>query len=178
MTIVEKARCLRELAEELNLHGLYFQHFALCHRRAWLHLLGATHALRNAQVQRGTALHQSVHLGTEVPRGLGIHPDGIDFGRRVVIERKGGGGAREAVSRQALFYAAFMTGVTGELWEAEVQVYGTRKPLVYRLTEDLIEQLIKDARASKALLASPPPEAKHIPLCSSCSCNLLCWEDE
>ena len=40
MRIVEKARCLRELAEEFN-----------------------------------------------VPRGLGIAPDAIDFSRRIVIER-------------------------------------------------------------------------------------------
>ena len=42
MRILQKARCLRELAEEIGLHGLYFQHVALCRRRAWLHLIGAT----------------------------------------------------------------------------------------------------------------------------------------
>ena len=87
MRIVEKARCLRELAEEFNLHGLYFQHVALCRRRAWLHLMGATHAVRDARVQRGFALHQTEKRPDNVPRGLGIAPDAIDFSRRIVIER-------------------------------------------------------------------------------------------
>ena len=59
MKILEKARCLRELAEEHGLHGLYFQHVSLCRRRAWLHLMGATHAVHHARVQRGLALHQT-----------------------------------------------------------------------------------------------------------------------
>ena len=178
MRIVEKARCLRELAEEFNLHGLYFQHVALCRRRAWLHLMGATHAVRDARVQRGFALHQTEKRPDNVPRGLGIAPDAIDFSRRIVIERKGSAGAREAVSRQALFYAAFMTGVTGAVWAAEVQVYGTRKKLRYDLTEDLLDQLIRDARDSRALVAGPPPLARRIPLCDACSCVLLCWEED
>ena len=41
MRILQKARCLRELAKAIGLHGLYFQHVALCRRRAWLHLMGA-----------------------------------------------------------------------------------------------------------------------------------------
>ncbi len=176
--ILEKARCLRDLAEDVHLHGLYFQHFVLCRRRAWLHLHGATHAVRNNRVQRGAALHQSAHPGTEVPLGLGIYPDGIDFNRRVVIERKGSAGAKEAVARQALFYAAFMTGATGDLWSAEVHVYGARTPTTYVLTEGIVDQLIADARASRALRCGAPPPAERIPLCNSCSCNLLCWEDE
>ncbi len=126
MTILKKARCLRELTEAHGLHGLYFQHVALCRRRAWLHLMGATHAIRHARVQRGLALHQSEKPIGAVPRGLGIAPDAIDFEKRVVIERKGSAGAPVAVSRQALFYAAFMTGATDEPWRAEVQVYGSR----------------------------------------------------
>ncbi len=54
--------------------------------------------------------------------GLGIAPDAIDFERRTVIEKKGSAGAPDAVSRQALFYAAFMTAATGEVWRAEVQI--------------------------------------------------------
>lgn len=178
MRIVEKARCLRELSEDCNLHGLYFQHVALCRRRAWLHLMGATHAVRDARVQRGFALHQTEKRPDNVPRGLGIVPDAIDFVRRIVIERKGSAGAREAVSRQALFYAAFMTGVTGDVWAAEVQVYGTRKKTKYDLTEDLLDQLIRDARDSRTLMDGPPPLARRIPLCGACSCALLCWEED
>ena len=178
MRILQKARCLRELAEELGLHGLYFQHVALCRRRAWLHLMGATHAARNLRVRRGLALHQMEKRPDDVPKGLGIAPDAIDFERRIVIERKGGPGAREAVSRQVLFYAAFMTAATGDLWRAEVQVYGSRKKTTYDLTESVIAQLIRDALDARSLMEGPPPRASRIPLCNSCSCNLLCWDEE
>lgn len=177
MRILQKARCLREFSEDNGLHGLYFQHVALCRRRAWLHLMGATHAAHHARVQRGLALHQTERRPDNVPRGLGISPDAIDFERRVVIEKKGGAGAREAVSRQALFYAAFMTAATGELWGAEVQVYGSRKKTTYDLTESVLDQLLCDARDGRALINSPPPPARRIPLCETCSCNLLCWDE-
>ena len=178
MRILQKARCLRELAEEHGLHGLYFQHVALCRRRTWLHLMGATHAVYHTRVRRGLALHQTERRPGDVPKGLGIAPDAIDFERRVVIEKKGGGGAPNAVSRQALFYAAFMTGATGDLWRAEVQVYGSRKKTTYELTENVLDQLIQDAGDSRDLRDGPPPPARRIPLCNACSCNLLCWDEE
>ena len=176
--MLRKARYLRELAEAHDLHGLYFQHVALCRRRAWLHLMGATHAVQHARVRRGLALHQTEKRPADVPRGLGIAPDAIDFERRVVIERKGSAGARSAVSRQALFYAAFMTGATGDPWRAEVHVYGSRKKISYDVTEDVLDQLIRDARESCDLVAGPPPAARRIGLCRACSCNPLCWDEE
>ena len=178
MRILQKARCLRELAEGFDLHGLYFQHVALCRRRAWLHLIGATHAGRDVRVRRGLALHKTEKHPDDVPKGLGIVPDAIDFERRVVIEKKGGAGARDAVSRQALFYAAFMTAATGELWRAEVQVYGSRKKTTYDLTESMLDQLIHDAQDSRDLMDGQPPPAHRIPLCNACSCNMLCWDEE
>ena len=178
MKILRKARCLRELAEEFGLHGLYFQHLALCRRRAWLHLVGATHAARHSRVQRGLALHQTDRRAGEAPCGLGIAPDTIDFERRVVIERKGTAGAQEAVSRQALFYAAFMTGASGCIWDAEVHVYGSRKKIRFRLGEDVLDQLLRDARDSYDLLTGPAPPALRIPLCDACSCNVLCWGEQ
>ena len=178
MRIVQKARCLRDLVEALDLHGLYFQHVALCRRRAWLHLMGATHAVHHARVRRGLALHQMEKRPGEIPMGLGIVPDAIDFDRRVVIERKGGAGAADAVSRQALFYAAFMTGATGELWRAEVEVYGSRKRTCYDVTEEVLDQLIQDAQESCKLVAGSPPAAQRIRLCNACSCYPLCWDEE
>ncbi len=176
LSVLKKARYLRELAEEYDIHGLYFQHVALCRRRAWLHLMGATHAIFNSKVKKGAALHQTEKRPSETPRGLGIAPDAIDFERRLVIERKGTAGAREAVSRQALFYAAFMTGASGELWQAEVQVYGSREKRRYKLTEDVVDELIRDAHESGQIMTATAPLAKKIPLCESCSCNPLCWE--
>ena len=110
--------------------------------------------------------------------GLGIAPDAIDFERRVVIERKGTAGAHDAVSRQALFYAAFMTGATGEPWSAEVHVYGSRKTITYHVTEEVLDQLIQDAMESPGLVADPAPAAKRIRLCDACSCKPICWEEE
>lgn len=176
--LLEKARYLRDLAEQHGLHGLYFQHVALCRRRAWLHLMGATHAVRNSRVQRGLALHQTEKRPGEAPKGLGIAPDAIDFERCVVIERKGTAGATDAVSRQALFYAAFMTGATGEPWRAEVQVYGSRKTTIYHVTEEVLDQLIRDAIESPRLAAGAAPAANRIRLCDSCSCAPICWEEE
>jgi len=178
MKILGKARCLRELAERFDLHGLYFQHIALCRRRAWLHLMGATHAVRNARVRRGLALHETDKRRDRVPGGLGIAPDGVDFERRVVMEKKGGGGAREAVQRQALFYAAFMSAATGDLWRAEIQVYGSRTIAVHELTEDMLDRLTADARESVDLREGSCPPARRIPACRSCSCKDLCWDDE
>ena len=178
MRILQKARCLRELAEERGLHGLYFQHVVLCRRRAWLHLMGATHAVRHSRVRRGLALHQTEKRPGDAPQGLGIAPDAIDFKRRVVIERKGSAGASAAVSRQALFYAAFMTGASGELWMAEVHIYGSRAKISYHLTEDVLDGLIRDARGSRDLMTEPAPPARRISLCDACSCNLLCWDEE
>ena len=54
--ILHKARYLRDLAEEHGLHGLYFQHVSLCRRRAWLHLMGATHAVRRAVACGGSRI--------------------------------------------------------------------------------------------------------------------------
>ena len=176
--LLQKARYLRELAEDYGLHGLYFQHVALCRRRAWLHLMGATHAVRDSRVQRGLALHETEKRPGEAPKGLGIAPDGIDFERRVVIERKGTAGAPDAVSRQALFYAAFMTGATGEPWSAEIQVYGSRKTMTYNVTEEVLDQLIRAATESPELAAGTAPAAKRIRLCNACSCKPLCWDDE
>ena len=178
MKILGKVRCLRELAERFDLHGLYFQHIALCRRRAWLHLMGATHAVRNARVRRGLALHVTDRRPDRVPRGLGIAPDGVDFERQVVTEKKGGSGARNAVTRQALFYAAFMSAATGDIWRAEIRVYGSRKVETYQLTEDMLDCLIADARESVILRKGPCPSARRIPLCQSCSCENLCWDNE
>ena len=176
--MLEKARYLRELVEIYDLHGLYFQHIALCRRRAWLHMMGATHAIRHPRVQRGLALHQAEKRPGEAPKGLGIIPDAIDFERRVVIERKGSSSAHDAVSRQALFYAAFMMGATGQQWRAEVQVYGSQKKTFYEVTEEVIDKLIQDAMESRDLAAGCPPPAQHLRLCGACSCNPLCWDEE
>ena len=39
-----------------------------------------------------------------------------------------------------------MTAATGELWRAEVHVYGSRKKTTCDLTESVLDQLVHDAR--------------------------------
>ena len=56
-----------------------------------------------------------------------------------------------------------MTAATGELWSAEVQVYGSRKKTAYDLTESVLDQLIRDAQEGRALIDGPPPSAHRIP---------------
>ena len=75
------------------------------------------------------------------------------------------------------FYAAFMTGATGQLWQAEIHVYGSRKKTNYELTEAVLDELIRDARQSRELIVGPAPEARRIRLCAACSCQPLCWEE-
>lgn len=178
MKILAKARFLRDKVEEMELHGLYFQHMVLCRRRAWLHMIGATHAIRNPLVQKGHALHNIDKRTSRVPFGLGIFPDGIDFDRRVVIERKGSSGAQHAVSMQALFYAAYMTAASGEIWSAEVHIYGTNQKTSWEISEEVLEELIDYAEQAEDLLSGEAPEAFRIPLCSKCSCKPICWDEE
>ncbi len=178
MKILSKARFLRDQVEELELHGLYFQHIVLCCRRAWLHLIGATHAIRNPLVQKGYALHHIDKRPGHVPPGLGIAPDAIDFDRRVVIERKGSSGAHRAVSRQALFYAAYMTAASGEIWSAEIHVYGTNQKTRLEISEESLDELIEYIHQARKLLEGPAPTAHHIPLCNKCSCQQICWDEE
>lgn len=178
MKILAKARFLRDQVEELDIHGLYFQHIILCRRRAWLHMIGATHAIRNPLVQRGHALHHIDKRPDRVPFGLGISPDAIDFDRRVVIERKGGSGAQHAVSRQALFYAAYMTAASGEIWSAEVHIYGTNQKISWEISNQVLDELIGYAGQAKDLLSGPAPEAFRLSLCDKCSCRPICWDEE
>lgn len=176
-TIQKLTQEFRNLVEDSGLHGLYFQHIVLCRRRAWLHLMCATHVNRSPRARRELALHQVDKRSNNLAWGLGIAPDDLDFSRCVVIEKKGGDGAQEAVSKQALFYAAIMSAATGTLWKAEISIYGKRNKLVYELTRKRLLELIQDARESKILIENPCPNAKRIPLCSSCSCKLLCWNE-
>ena len=177
MKILRKARCLRELAEEHGLHGLYFQHVALCRRRAWLHLMGATHAARHSRVRRGLALHQTEKRPGVAPHGLGIAPDAIDFERRVVIERKG---APEHES--GLPAGDVLRCVYDRRFRRSLACRGAH----LRVTCE--DQLSPDGggagpahsrRAdSRDLMAGPAPPAHRIPLCDACSCNVLCWDEE
>ena len=46
------------------------------------------------------------------------------------------------------------------------------------VTDEVLDVLVHDARESVHLAAGPPPDAQRIPLCDTCSCNPLCWDEE
>ena len=57
-------------------------------------------------------------------------------------------------------------------------MYGSRKTSTYDVTEEVLDQLIRDARESHDLATRPAPEAQRIRLCDACSCYPLCWDQE
>ncbi|MEZ5535504.1 MAG: Dna2/Cas4 domain-containing protein [Thiolinea sp.] len=71
--------------ERLNLHGLHFQHIALCERRAWMYLHKVNFAQWYSRVQSGNALHETSYQRDHSVRGLfGLAPDRIDWENCIV----------------------------------------------------------------------------------------------
>ncbi|WP_006788292.1 Dna2/Cas4 domain-containing protein [Thiorhodospira sibirica] len=92
--------------ERLDLHGLHFQHVALCERRAWMYLHHINFAQWHERVAVGTIKHLNSYQRDVSIRGLqGLAPDRIDWEQCIVYENKGSGGAKEAVDDQIAFYA-------------------------------------------------------------------------
>ena len=72
--------------EDLNLHGLHFQHVTLCERRAWMYLHKINFAGWYARVQTGAAKHDTSYIRDHSVRGLlGLSPDRIDWKHRAFI---------------------------------------------------------------------------------------------
>ena len=180
MKILQKARCLRELAEECGLHGLYFQHVALCRRRAWLHLMGATHAVHHSRVRRGACASPD----GEAPwrsASWARHCAGRDRLQTPRGHREKGNGRS---TRRGFPAGTVLRRVHDRRFRRAVACRGAR----LRITredqlppspdEDVLDQLVRDAWDSRDLMAEPAPPARRIPLCDACSCNLLCWDEE
>ena len=85
--LLARVRRFAEVVDRAGLHGLAFQHLALCRRRAWLHLHRVDYAHLDARMQRGLALHDASRPRDRSVAGLiGLAPDRIDWQARRVYE--------------------------------------------------------------------------------------------
>lgn len=169
-------RNFAEIIDREDLHGLAFQHLALCERRAWFHLHRVDYAHLDERMARGTALHDVYRPRDHSVEGLmGVSPDRIDWKNRVVFEAKGGAGAIAAVSRQTAFYALMLWAAEGEPWSAATAILGAKRIRPIAIEPPLIEAMLNDALRLAGLKRSEkPPETGRKHLCPACSYRFLC----
>jgi CRISPR-associated exonuclease Cas4 len=164
------------LVTRADLHGLAFQHLALCRRRAWLHLHRIDYAHLDARMQRGLALHEIARPRDRSVAGLiGLAPDRIDWTAHCVYEAKGGAGAADAVSRQGAFYALLLWAAQGVPWQAAAQILTAKQERRIAITPALIDEMVTAAEALTRLRTQPnAPAVTPIPFCQQCSYRGLC----
>lgn len=164
------------LVEAHDLHGLAFQHLALCARRAWFHLNRIDYAHLDRRMALGTARHDLSRVRDRSVEGLmGLSPDRIDWEHRRVHEAKGGAGARDAVSLQCAFYALMLSHASGEAFEAATDILPERRIRPVPIDAALVSQMVAMADRLGALRHAPsPPEAERKPICTTCSYRVLC----
>jgi CRISPR-associated exonuclease Cas4 len=173
------ARRFYERVERLNLHGLHFQHIALCERRAWLYLHQVNFAHWHGRVALGAVRHNiSFQRDQSVAGLLGLAPDMVDWENRVVHENKGTGGAVVAADSQTAFYALMLSIVTRKQWRAKTHVLSTRKIREVVLDDKCLERLYAYSLRLKALSKQMDvPSAERIGLCETCSAAAFCGYD-
>jgi CRISPR-associated exonuclease Cas4 len=174
--LLPRVRHFAAIVTEADLHGLAFQHLALCRRRAWLHLHRIDYTHLDARMQRGLALHDASKPRDRSVAGLiGLAPDRIDWERRCVYEAKGGGGAVAAVSRQGAFYALMLWAAQSAPWTAVTHLLTARRERPIPISANLIEAMI-DAAETLVQLRNDnrAPDVAFMPFCASCSYRGLC----
>ena len=164
------------VVERADLHGLAFQHLALCRRRAWLHLHRVDYAHLDMRMQRGLALHDATRPRDRSVVGLlGLAPDRVDWAARRVHEAKGGAGAADAVSRQGAFYALMLWAAQGVPWRAAAHILPTKRERAIPIEPGLVQQMVDAAEALAQLRDdSAPPQVAFTPFCAACSYRHLC----
>lgn len=175
----EHAQSFLERVERLNLHGLHFQHVALCERRAWMYMHKVNFAQWHSRVQTGSALHDTSYQRDHSVRGLlGLAPDRIEWEECIVYENKGTGGAVEASSNQTAFYALMLSISTGKQWRAYTHVLSSRRRREVVLDAARLQKLW-DASVRLEQLGGQEavPAAKKISLCETCSLAAFCGFD-
>ena len=165
-----------EIVERHGLHGLVFQHLALCLRRAWFHLNRIDYAHLEERMRLGTVAHQIARPRDASVAGLmGLAPDRIDWARRCVIEAKNKAGAKNAVGLQTAFYALMLTYATGRRWRAANDILSQRRQRQVVVDELTIDRMLALARQAAALVEREDvPAAERKPICDSCSYRFLC----
>lgn len=174
-----KSKLFLKRVEDLNLHGLHFQHSELCERRAWMYLHKVNFAQWHSRVATGTAKHQTSYQRDHSVRGLfGLAPDRIDWENHIVYENKGTGGAVEASSNQTAFYAVMLSIATGKPWQAFTHVLTTKRKRQVLLDEHRLEKLWQASLTLEGLMnQTHVPVVKKIPLCKTCSLASFCGYD-
>src|SRR4051794_26617496 len=164
------------IVEGEGLHGLAFQHLALCRRRAWLHLNRIDYAHLDRRMALGTVAHALHRARDRSVEGLmGLAPDRIDWTRRRVHEAKSGARAKDAVSLQTAFYALLLMAATGEVWEAVTDILPERRHRPVPIDAALLEHMLAMATDLAALAHEPtPPTAEWKRICPACSYRFLC----
>lgn len=163
------------LCEIHNLHGLAFQHHAICRRRAWLHLNRIDYAHLEERMALGTLVHTASKARDRSVEGLmGLSPDRIDWRQRIVVEAKGKRGAADAVSRQAACYALMLGARTGQTWRAAVEVISERRTRHVEVDDALVTEMLTAARDLASLADTRCPDGIDAPICRTCSYARLC----
>lgn len=158
-----------------NLHGLAFQHHAICRRRAWLHLNRIDYAHLEERMALGSLAHTTSKARDRSVKGLmGLSPDRIDWRKRIVVEAKAKGGAAGAVSRQAVYYALMLSARTGKVWRAAVDVISKRRTRDVEIDDGLVAEMLTAARDLASLADAPCPDGIDAPICQACSYARLC----
>lgn len=174
--LLPRVRCFATLVTRADLHGLAFQHLALCRRRAWLHLHRIDYTHLDERMQRGLALHDASKPRDRSVAGLiGLAPDRINWERHCVYEAKGGAGAVAAVSRQGAFYALMLWAAQGVPWTAVTHLLTARRERPIPISAGLVEEMVSAAETLIRLRDDPAvPEVAFTPFCTSCSYRGLC----
>ncbi|WP_035238581.1 Dna2/Cas4 domain-containing protein [Desulfobacter vibrioformis] len=168
-----------EEVDRLNLHGLHFQHIALCERRAWMYLHHINFAQWYGKVQTGSAKHAASYSRDRTTQSLfGLAPDRIDWENRVVYENKGTAGAVDASNDQTAFYAVMLSLTTNLEWRAVTHILSTRRRREVPLDARQLKRLRTSLERLKLLTSmEKPPEARRIRLCAACSLAGFCGFD-
>lgn len=171
-----KISLFSKLVERHGLHGLVFQHLALCERRAWLHLHRIDYSHLEERMKIGSVAHDLAKPRDHSVEGLmGLSPDRIDWSGSRVIEAKNKDGAADAVGMQTAFYALMLSSATGKSWRAENDIISQRRSRKVHIDDELIDRMLALAKRASALVREDTvPKAKRKPICASCSYRFLC----
>ncbi len=174
-----QAAAFYDRVDRLGLHGLHFQHVALCDRRAWLFLHNVNFAQWYGRVQIGTARHSTSYARDRSTDGLfGLSPDRIDWENFVIYENKGTSGAKVASDNQTAFYAVMLSIATGCDWKAVTHVLSSRRRREVLINEKRLESLWKASERLESLSERDAiPNSPRIPLCAKCSAASFCGND-
>lgn len=168
-----------KICESRNLHGLDFQHAALCETRAWLHLRRISTAMLDERARLGAALHREREgRDASVSGLLGISPDSADWDRLVVEERKGKFSRDAGSSAQTEFYGWMLSFASGRKWTAVERGISDKKSEELPLDPESLSRLLILAKRLDELaeMGAPPPQSKK-GICEKCSFRWLCWGD-